>query len=248
MLIDDFIHLVTVQLGHVPTASQQRALSVLGRFLGCRDEQVVMIMRGSAGTGKTSLAAAVVRTMLAIDQKVVLMAPTGRAAKVLALSCRMTPQPQTFTIHRRIYRQKSMEGGFSLNFNNARNALFIVDEASMVSNDSTSPLLDNLISFVYGGQNCRLLLVGDAAQLPPVGQSEAPALSRMMLEGYGLRVFEADVDQVLRQAESSGILWNANRIRLRQPLRLTGYADIHLVSGAELIDQLASSYSKVGID
>ena len=248
MLIDDFIHLVTVQLGHVPTPSQQRALSVLGRFLGCRDEQVVMIMRGSAGTGKTSLAAAVVRTMLAIDQKVVLMAPTGRAAKVLALSCRMTPQPQTFTIHRRIYRQKSMEGGFSLNFNNARNALFIVDEASMVSNDSTSPLLDNLISFVYSGQNCRLLLVGDAAQLPPVGQSEAPALSRMMLEGYGLRVFEADVDQVLRQAESSGILWNANRIRLRQPLRLTGYPDIHLVSGAELIDQLASSYSKVGID
>lgn len=256
MLIDELIHQICEEFGYQPTEAQLRALHTLGCFLADRDQQVVMVMRGSAGTGKTALAGAVVRTLLRLRQKVVLMAPTGRAAKVFALSCKMATPPRTFTIHRRIYRQKSMEGGFNLNYNSLADALFMVDEASMISNDAVSPLLDDLIQFVYQGRNCRLLLIGDSAQLPPVGEHESPALSRMMLEGYGLKVYECDVDEVLRQSQSSGILWNATMIRnmeqeavMRMPaIRLKGFADIQTVSGNDLIDMLAASYGNVGVD
>lgn len=246
-----------------PTAEQEGAIGVFAQFMADRREQVVMVLRGSAGTGKTTLAGAMVRGLSALRQKMVLMAPTGRAAKVFALNA---GQP-AYTIHRRIYRQRTAGdmSAFNLNANLGRDTLFIVDEASMISNQGlgesafgSGRLLDDLITFVYSPQsNCRLLLIGDAAQLPPVGESESPALTAAMLRHYGLAVYEADLNQVLRQAAQSGILWNATMIRqlithdeaTQLPrIRLTGFADVTVVPGDELIEQLATSYSRVGLD
>ena len=235
---------------HVPTAEQEQAISVFADFMGDRDPHTVMILRGSAGTGKTTLAGAIVRTLTALKQKMVLMAPTGRAAKVFSLYANNPAN----TIHRRIYRQKkAMEhpgmGFFELGYNAARDTLFIVDEASMIANGD-SPLLDDLISFVYNGSNCRLLLIGDGAQLPPVGETESPALSAPMLRSYGMTVYGAELREVLRQAQESGILWNATRIRQSSQLPKinVGFPDVRVVPGDELIETLAGSYSKVGVD
>ena len=254
MIADELTYRIHSAFGHVPTAEQQHAISVFARFMGDRREQAVMVMRGSAGTGKTTLAAAIVRGMAALRQKLVLMAPTGRAAKVFSLYAGHTAS----TIHRRIYRQKSLEGGFQLGYNSSQDTLFIVDEASMIANGD-SPLLDDLLSFVYNGRNCRLLLIGDRAQLPPVGEQQSPALVAEVLRSYGLRVYECDLNEVLRQSAQSGILFNATRIRsgvttvgsipLTLPkICLAGFADIRVVPGDELIETLASSYSRVGLD
>ena len=239
------------QLVYMPTVEQQHAIEVFAQFMADADERAVMTLRGSAGTGKTTLAAGIVRAMLALRQKLVLMAPTGRAAKVF--SC--YADYAAYTIHRRIYRQRSMEGGFSLNFNAACDTLFIVDEASMIANADT-PLLDDLIRFVYNDKNCRLLLIGDKAQLPPVGETDSPALVADVLQGYGLKVYECDLSEVLRQAEDSGILWNATEVRCMMAdgrydlpkIRLGGFPDIMSVPGDELIESLASSYGSVGMD
>jgi len=239
------------QLVYMPTVEQQHAIEVFAQFMADADERAVMTLRGSAGTGKTTLAAGIVRAMLALKQKLALMAPTGRAAKVF--SC--YADYAAYTIHRRIYRQRSMEGGFSLNFNAACDTLFIVDEASMIANADT-PLLDDLIRFVYNEKNCRLLLIGDKAQLPPVGETDSPALVADVLQGYGLKVYECDLSEVLRQAEDSGILWNATEVRCMMAdgrydlpkIRLGGFPDIMSVPGDELIESLASSYGSVGMD
>ena len=213
----------------------------------------VMVMRGSAGTGKTTLAAAIVRALRSLEQQQVLLAPTGRAAKVFSLYAGSA----AYTIHRRIYRQKSLEGGFELGYNNAKDTLFIVDEASMVSlNGEGRSLLDDLISFVYNGRNCRMMLIGDHAQLPPVGEEESPALMAPVLRSYGLHVYECTLNEVLRQSQESGILYNATEVRWLMydgrcelpQVHLQGFTDIHVVPGDELIETLASSYSKVGLD
>lgn len=245
-----------------PTADQAEAISVFGRFMTDRGDRVAMIMRGSAGTGKTTLAGATVRALDALGVRMVLLAPTGRAAKVFSLNA----GHQAFTIHRRIYRQKTAGdmSAFNLNVNMLSDTLFIVDEASMVANGGgmesvfgSGRLLDDLIEFVYSGRNCRMMLIGDRAQLPPVGEEESPALQAEVLRCYGLDVHEADLSNVLRQAEESGILWNATMIRrmithdeLTQlpRLRLRGFADIAIVPGDELIETLATSYSRAGMD
>ena len=245
-----------------PTADQAEAISVFGRFMTDRGDRVAMIMRGSAGTGKTTLAGAIVRALDALGVRMVLLAPTGRAAKVFSLNA----GHQAFTIHRRIYRQKTAGdmSAFNLNVNMLSDTLFIVDEASMVANGGgmesvfgSGRLLDDLIEFVYSGRNCRMMLIGDRAQLPPVGEEESPALQAEVLRCYGLDVHEADLSNVLRQAEESGILWNATMIRrmithdeLTQlpRLRLRGFADIAIVPGDELIETLATSYSRAGMD
>jgi tRNA A37 threonylcarbamoyladenosine biosynthesis protein TsaE len=245
-----------------PTADQAEAISVFGRFMSDRGDRVAMIMRGSAGTGKTTLAGAIVRALDALGVRMVLLAPTGRAAKVFSLNA----GHQAFTIHRRIYRQKTAGdmSAFNINVNMLSDTLFIIDEASMVANgggmDSvfgSGRLLDDLIEFVYSGRNCRMMLIGDRAQLPPVGEEESPALQAEVLRCYGLDVHEADLSNVLRQAEESGILWNATMIRrmithdeLTQlpRLRLRGFADIAIVPGDELIETLATSYSRAGMD
>ena len=260
MIQDELINRLRMYLGHVPTAEQERAMRLFADFLTDREERTVFVLRGSAGTGKTTLAAAVVRALMSLQQKLVLMAPTGRAAKVFSgyAGC------AAYTIHKRIYRQKTAGdmSAFSLNFNQSTETLFMVDEASMVSNEGFSDtfgsgcLLDDLIQFVYGGRNCRLVLIGDRAQLPPVGEEESPALMSGVLEGYGLKVYEVDLNQVLRQSEESGILWNATEVRCMMAegrwglpkIRIEGFDDIQVVPGNELIEALATSYSRVGVD
>ena len=235
-------------------------MQLFADFLTDREERTVFVLRGSAGTGKTTLAAAVVRALMSLQQKLVLMAPTGRAAKVFSGYAGTS----AYTIHKRIYRQKTAGdmSAFSLNINQSTETLFMVDEASMVSNEGFSDtfgsgcLLDDLIQFVYGGRNCRLVLIGDRAQLPPVGEEESPALMSGVLEGYGLKVYEVDLNQVLRQSEESGILWNATEVRCMMAedqwglpkIRIEGFDDIQVMPGNELIEALATSYSRVGVD
>ena len=263
MVVDELRYKILQQFGFPPTQEQANALDVFARFLTDRNPQVVMILRGSAGTGKTSLSGAIVRTLQAIRQKVMLLAPTGRAAKVFSLNSG-TP---AYTIHRRIYREKSfsgVDGQFNLNDNLFTDTLFMVDEASMVANMGlggmnfgSGCLLDDLVHFVYQGRNDRLMLIGDKAQLPPVGEEESPALNAAMLQGYGLTVYECDLNEVLRQSEQSGILYNATMIRQMithdditqlPKIRFTGFSDIKPMPGAELIEALADSYHHVGLD
>ena len=263
MIVDELKYKILQQFGFPPTQEQAHALEVFAEFLTDRDPHAVMILRGSAGTGKTTLSGAIVRTLKEIRQKVMLLAPTGRAAKVFSLN---SGSP-AYTIHRRIYREKSfsgVEGQFNLNDNLYTDMLFMVDEASMIANMGlggmsfgSGCLLDDLVHFVYQGRNDRLLLIGDKAQLPPVGEEESPALHAAMLEGYGLKVYECDLNEVLRQSEESGILYNATMIRQMithdditqlPKIRFAGYSDIKPMPGAELIEALADSYHHVGLD
>lgn len=262
MISDELKYRINQSLGLEPTAEQAHAIEVFSMFLSDRHEHVVMILRGSAGTGKTTLAGAIVKALVSLKQKMILMAPTGRAAKVFSLNA----GHPAYTIHRRIYRQKSAGdlSSFGLNDNLNRDTLFLVDEASMIANQGYGEssfgsgfLLDDLMRFVYNGQNCRMVLIGDKAQLPPVGEDESPALMADVLRGYGMKVYECDLNQVLRQSESSGILWNATQIRsiLLSPssfhlprIKIQGFADIQIVPGDELIESLSSSYSHVGMD
>ena len=264
MIVDELAYQIRQTFGFVPTAEQAVAIDTFCRFLTDAGDRPAMVMRGSAGTGKTSLAAAIVKTLVSLGRKLVLLAPTGRAAKVFSLNAGQ----RALTVHRRIYRQKAFTGemsGFNLNANLAQDTLFIVDEASMVANESpggtaqfgTGRLLDDLVEYVYGGRNCRLMLIGDTAQLPPVGEEESPALSVDYLSGYGLDVYQCDLNEVLRQAAGSGILYNATVVRQMithdeathlPRIRFSGFADIRMVPGGELVEQLNGSYSEVGID
>ena len=262
MIIDELSRRIYGAFGFLPTAEQEEAISVCARFLTSIDERSVMLLRGSAGTGKTLLASAIVRTLQDIDVPTVLLAPTGRAAKVFALNSGRT----AYTIHRYIYRQQTLSAemtGFKLGFNRLSRCVFIVDEASMLSdsyvgdNFGSGCLLKDLIQFVFSGKGCRLLLIGDDAQLPPIGETTSPALEAATLEGYGLTVYEATLNEVLRQSRLSGILWNASQIRLLAgrdaelllpKIRFNGFADIHCVSGDELTEALEQSIRRVGID
>lgn len=263
MIQDELVYQILQDFGFEPTQDQRNALHIFARFMTDRSENAAMILRGSAGTGKTSLAGAIVRAVNRLRIKVSLLAPTGRAAKVFSLNAGLAAS----TIHRKIYREKAFNGAdgqFQLNNNMFRDMLFMVDEASMISLSQSNTtfgsgrLLDDLVQYVYSsGANCRLLLIGDKAQLPPVGEQESPALRADVLKAYGLQVYECDLNEVLRQSQHSGILWNATAIRemityntatqLPQ-IHLKGFADISIVQGNELIESLASSYSAVGKD
>lgn len=252
MKIAEFTSLIISRFGYKPTADQEKALLTFGRFLADRSAGSVMIMRGSAGTGKTSLASAMVRTFHSLGQKLMLLAPTGRAAKVFARNSGM----QAYTIHRKIYREKAYTGTtgeYRLNDNLHHSTLFFVDEASMCS----SELLRDLVSYVYQGDNCRLMLIGDSAQLPPVGEEESPALQDNILQMLGLRVYSCNLNEVLRQTQDSGILWNATMIRQMithdeltelPKVRFEGFADIINLPGNEVVEAIADSYSSAGED
>lgn len=274
MLEDEITYRILKEFPFEPTGEQRAALRTFAAFLTDRDSRAAMILRGSAGTGKTVLASAIVRAMTLLKQKVVLLAPTGRAAKVFALNS----GHEALTIHRKIYRERSFSGpsgAFNLNDNLHADTLFIVDEASMVSNlghessaFGSGCLLDDLIRYVYQGRNCRLLMVGDRAQLPPVGETESPALSADVLGAYGLKVHECDLNEVVRQGSSSGILYNATNIRrlisgydgsslalsdaassLLEQIKVdVSFQDVAVVPGDELIEQLGSSYGTAGLD
>lgn len=246
-----------------PTSEQATALEKIVDFLFLQKEESLFLLRGYAGTGKSSLLGALVKTMTEFKQKTVLLAPTGRAAKVFSS---YSSHP-AFTIHKKIYRQQKYSGDFGcfgIMDNLHKDTLFIVDEASMISNNGldssvfgTGRLLDDLIHYIYSGENCRLLLIGDSAQLPPVGEDGSPALQTDVLTGYGLEVREAMLSQIVRQAESSGILYNATNIRnalnkgkteAYPKLKLKKFTDIVRISGEDLIDEISAAYDRDGLE
>ena len=246
-----------------PTFEQEKVVKILADFLFCREMDSLFLLKGYAGTGKTSLIGALVKTLDQLEQKCVLLAPTGRAAKVFA---HYAGHP-AFTIHKKIYRQRSFSNeldNFSINDNLHQHTLFIVDEASMIANDGlsgsmfgTGRLLDDLVQYVYSGQGCRLMLIGDTAQLPPVGEEESPALSANALKGYGLKVYEGMLTEVVRQLSDSGILWNATELRryiaeedffTLPPIRVEDFPDIKVMPGNELIEAIGECYDRAGMD
>lgn len=246
-------------LPFAPNDEQKALLGLLAHFVvnngNTTNERNAFILRGYAGTGKTSIMAALVRAMVELKQSIVLLAPTGRAAKVLA---RYAGQP-AYTIHKCIYRQRQLGvEDFALADNLKKHTLFIVDEASMISGQrdgssfGTGMLLDDLVSYVYAGEGCRLLLLGDDAQLPPVGSSLSPALDAQYMAGYGLQVATYTLTQVARQALDSGILRNATYLRKQLVSggtveeNWTFDSDFHTVAGAEFLEALECAYREAG--
>ena len=231
---------------------------MISEFIISGDDKKVFLLCGYAGTGKTTLISALVRTMEQLGRKTVLLAPTGRAAKVFS----SYSGKSAYTIHKWIYRQKSIldAAQFTLMENRAVNTVFIVDEASMISNAGVSnfgsgALLDDLVEFVYSGNGCSLLLLGDTAQLPPVGEELSPALSDNYLSSMFLNVTSIELTQVMRQLGDSGILYNATKLReiicnedfgIMPKVKLSGFPDICRVSGEELIEAIESSYNDAG--
>ncbi len=242
------------------TSQQEKSLELISEFIISGNDRKIFLLCGYAGTGKTSLVSALVRTMEQLGRKTVLLAPTGRAAKVFS----SYSGKSAYTIHKWIYRQKSMldASQFTLMENRASNTLFIVDEASMISNAGVSnfgsgALLDDLVEFVYSGNGCSLLMLGDTAQLPPVGEECSPALSQDYLRSMFLDVTTVELTQVMRQLHGSGILSNATMLRelislgetfSLPKIRLDGYADVCRVQGDELIEAIENSYGDVGMN
>ena len=243
-----------------PTDEQENSLEKISEFILSTDDRKVFMLCGYAGTGKTTLVSALVKTMAQLERRCVLLAPTGRAAKVFS----SYSGKSAYTIHKWIYRQKSILNGsqFVLMENRTVNTLFIVDEASMIANGGstgfgTGALLDDLIEFVYSGRGCSMLLLGDTAQLPPVGDVLSPALSADYLRSMFLDVTRVELTQVVRQHDGSGILHNATMLRdiirngengFLPKVRLKGFADICVVTGEELIEAIEGSYSSVGVE
>lgn len=263
MINDFFLKKIKENFPFTPTDEQDIILTGIVNFLFLQENEILFLLKGYAGTGKSSMLGALVKTMTSLKQKTVLLAPTGRAAKVFSAYA----NHPAFTIHKKIYRQKRFSedmGHFSIMDNLHTDTLFIVDEASMISNDGidsavfgTGRLLDDLIHYVYSGENCRLLLIGDTAQLPPVMQEESPALQENVLEGYGLKVFSATMTQIVRQAGDSGILFNATNLRNAlsegttesyPKLVLKDFSDVKRISGEDLIDEISSAYDRDGVE
>lgn len=257
MLEDFIIGRIKAELPFEPNEEKEGLFKALGVFLVSRDPQKVFLLRGYAGTGKTSVMSALVRALDGLKQPCVLLAPTGRAAKVLS---KYSGFP-AYTIHKKIYRQNQLGvEAFSLSENRHVRTLFIVDEASMLSGNrdnntfGSGCLLDDLIKYVYNGQGCCLLLVGDDAQLPPVGSPNSPALVEDFMRSYGLSVFSYQLSEVARQALDSGILAEATRIRealgtLKTLETLTirpNNRDVIRVPGEEVIETLEHSWREVG--
>ncbi|MEN8228600.1 MAG: AAA family ATPase [Bacteroidota bacterium] len=244
-----------------PTGDQFEMIGELGAFLASDDVSEIMMVRGYAGTGKTTLISSLVKTLTSMKQQCLLLAPTGRAAKVLSA---YTHHP-AWTIHKKIYRQKSGKDGlgeFVLDRNLHKNTYFIVDEASMVGDRipgsffGSGDLLRDLLDFVELGNHCRLILVGDTAQLPPVGLDLSPALSRERLEQYGYHVNEIEMTDVVRQTEDSGILHNATALRTLITESIEDYPnfnfdafhDISMINGTDLLESISSSYDQYGME
>lgn len=259
MLEDFIIQRIRAELPFVPNAEKEGLFRLLGAFLVSPCREKCFLLKGYAGTGKTSVVSALVRALEGLRQPCVLLAPTGRAAKVLAhYSCK-----PAFTIHKCIYRQQQLGvEAFSLADNRHKQTLFIVDEASMLSATrdngvfGSGSLLDDLIKYVYSGDGCSLLLLGDDAQLPPVGSLSSPALNADRLRGYGLEVSDFSLTQVARQALDSGILANATHIREQlngcltdihdEQTELKTASDVQLLSGETFMETLEQAYREVG--
>ncbi len=260
MLYEELAKQITLTFNHTLTPGQADAVVSISQFLATPRSMQAFILRGYAGTGKTSLIGAIVRTMQQLEREVMLLAPTGRAAKVFSSHA----GAPAYTIHKAIYRQQTFRGEdtrFSLGYNKIPHTLFIIDEASMLSNQGgagsifgTGLLLDDLIHYAYEAEGCRILFVGDVAQLPPVGEALSPALNADVLRGYGLSVAEADLTEVVRQAEGSDVLAAATHLRCllsEDPTRMphvetSDKGEVRFVSGADIVDALSEAYSDCG--
>lgn len=243
-----------------PTQQQREVFAELEKFISFQQGEGCFVLKGYAGTGKTTIIGTLVKVLPSVGLKTILLAPTGRAAKVISTYS----GKKAFTIHKKIYRKKSAmspEMNFVLGQNLSKNTLFIVDEASMISNDTTdfsrSSLLQDLLEFVFSGENCKLMLVGDTAQLPPVGCENSPALDTKLLKDYfSLNLFAYELTDVVRQQKESGILYNATHIRnmIRSKkeefpkLIVKNYPDIYRMTGEKLAEGLQYAYDKYGIE
>lgn len=252
--------LIERHFGKTPTTQQREVFALLQKFLLSDDENQCFLLKGYAGTGKTTLISALVNVLPGIKLKSVLLAPTGRAAKVIS----NYSGKKAFTIHKKIYRKKfaaSPDMNFVLGENLMENAIFIVDEASMISDQvhdySRQSLLEDLIRYVYNGKNCKLMFVGDTAQLPPVGSDLSPALDKNLLASdFRLQVLSYELTDVVRQEKQSGILQNATQLRelIRKgkqtfpKFTIKGYRDIFRMTGEKLVEGLNYAYDKYGME
>jgi ATP-dependent exoDNAse (exonuclease V) alpha subunit len=247
-----------------PTVKQNLFFQKIAVFLFNTSNDEIFVLKGYAGTGKTTIISTVINHLETINMKCVLLAPTGRAAKVIS---NYSGKP-AYTIHKRIYFPKKSKGGgvsFTLQQNKFKNTIFIVDESSMISDTSldsklyaNGSLLDDLFFYVEAGNNCKLLLVGDTAQLPPVNMTVSPALDIHTLSlNYQKNIQHIELDEVMRQAETSGILYNATQLRELLDshfidtfqFNLIGFKDIvRLQDGYDIQDAIHSAYDNYGLE
>lgn len=258
----DFYNELTKKFPHLPTQKQSQLLNLLSKFIFNDDKDAIFLLKGYAGTGKTTTISTFVNALASAGKKAVLLAPTGRAAKVIAV---YSKRP-AFTIHKKIYFPKKQANGgvdFVLQTNKHRNTIFIVDEASMIPDSrqnqklfETGSLLDDLIKYVYSGHNCKLVFIGDTAQLPPVKLTISPALEEDTLQyDYHKNVTEIELDEVMRQHENSGILANATQLRLQMQNESDTFKfnikfpDIkRLIDGYDIEDALVAAYDNDGVE
>lgn len=262
MISQHLQHQILNELGHSPTPSQSVLCEALAGFISDPGDADLFILKGYAGTGKTTFISAAINVLKKLKISSVLLAPTGRAAKVLS---NYSGHP-AYTVHKKIYRQKSTTDGFGefvLNKNLLKDTFFFIDEASMISDSSyessvfgSGKLLDDLVEFVYNGNNCRMVLIGDTAQLPPVGFEISPALDPEAMKRYLLKIREATLTDIIRQASESGILLNATMLRNKitnadftiPKIVLKNFPDIINLRGAQFSSELESCYDKDGLE
>ena len=260
MLNEHIASQIYANFGFLPTDGQKKIIEALANWLTEANYERIFILNGYAGTGKTTIIGALVATLKQLRIKPVLLAPTGRAAKVMA---RKTGH-SAYTIHRKIYRQKNAadpESEFSLDYNREKDACFIIDEASMLSADSdgsslfsNNSLIEDLFRYVGRGERCRIMFVGDDAQLPPVGLDRSPALNPDFMSHYGTVDYHT-LDEVMRQDYDSGIMFNATMVRCMLEAGITeppvfdmSYPDFKSIGGGEFLETVESCYSKYGRD
>jgi len=262
MIKNHVISLLEKHLAFTPTVCQRELMEGFSSVFVREEKDLILLIKGFAGTGKTTLIKAIAQTLSTLERKVLLMAPTGRAAKVMATYSSMP----AYTVHKTIYRQQSSTDGmgrFVLDKNLHKNTWFIVDEVSLISNQEnensffgSGRLLEDLLEYVYSGVNCQLILVGDTAQLPPVGLSISPALEKLFFQKHGFEVKEFVLNEVVRQSADSGILSCATHIRqlIEQgnhsgffQLELKHISDVTRVSGEDLIESINSCYGQYGL-
>ncbi len=262
-MLKDFISkTLSNQLNYPATPDQEKLMDICASFIMNKGAHEILLVKGYAGTGKTSMINAISKTLIELKFKTFLMAPTGRASKVLS----SYTGKNAYTIHKKIYRLKSSNdgfGAFELDKNLHTNTFFIVDEASMIGNQSfelsnfgSGNLLQDLISYVYNEKNCKLILVGDLAQLPPVGLIISPALDAQRLTNMGFSVKLSILKHIVRQEKDSGILQNATHIRQQieqnntslPKFNVEGYDDIIRLPGDELVEKISDMYDTYGLD
>lgn len=259
MLSDYLKETILNNLRFHPTEDQMQVITSLSKFTTAVVRNKTLVVKGYAGTGKTYLISAYVRALKALESDFVLLAPTGRAAKVLSRYC----EHPAYTIHRHIYRQQGTSDfdAFQLGYNKLKNTIFIIDEASMISNSyqegsfGSGYLMTDLMQYVFSGEGCGLILLGDTAQLPPIGTSLSPALDTAELDTLGLYTRFYEMTEVVRQSQESGILYNATMLRQHIadsslastfPKLATHYPDVIPLSGGDLLETINETYGDIG--